>query len=77
MTDTCYIQKQSFGVVLILGAWNYPLQVCLCPLAGAIAGGNCALLKPSEVSPHTEAFLMKYIPEYLDKVGSEFIFKRI
>ena len=71
MTDTCYIQKQPYGVVFILGAWNYPLQLCLCPLAGAIAGGNCVLLKPSEVSSHTEQFLMKRIPEYLDKVRRE------
>lgn len=68
MTDTCYIQKQPYGVVLIMSAWNYPMQIALCPLAGAIAGGNCVVVKPSEVASHTEQFLVKYIPEYLDKV---------
>ncbi len=41
------------GVVLIIGPWNYPLGLMLTPLVGAIAAGNCALLKPSELAPHT------------------------
>jgi acyl-CoA reductase-like NAD-dependent aldehyde dehydrogenase len=40
-------------VALIIGPWNYPLQLLLSPLVGAIAAGNCAVLKPSEFAPHT------------------------
>ena len=51
--DECYIRREPFGVTLIMGAWNYPLQLVLGPLVGAIAAGNCAVLKPSELSPAT------------------------
>jgi acyl-CoA reductase-like NAD-dependent aldehyde dehydrogenase len=44
-------------VALILGPWNYPVQLLLAPLVGAIAAGNCAVLKPSELAPHTAAAL--------------------
>jgi aldehyde dehydrogenase (NAD+) len=43
------------GVVLIMGPWNYPLQLVLMPLVGALAAGNCAIVKPSEFAPHTAA----------------------
>lgn len=42
--DDCSIQRQPFGVVLIIGAWNYPLQLILLPLIGAIAAGACFCL---------------------------------
>ncbi|CAG9831125.1 unnamed protein product [Diabrotica balteata] len=64
--DSVYILHDPYGVVLILGAWNYPLQLSLSPVAGAIAAGNCVLLKPSEVAPATSKFLAEYIPKYLD-----------
>lgn len=69
------------GVVLIIAPWNYPLNLLLMPLVGAISGGNCALLKPSEVAPATANVIEKMIseifpPEYI-KVsqgeGSEII----
>jgi aldehyde dehydrogenase (NAD+) len=47
------IYPEPLGVVLIMGAWNYPFQLIIAPLIGAIAAGNCALLKPSELVPHT------------------------
>ena len=50
-----------YGVVLIIGAWNYPLHLTLGPLAGAIAAGNCAVIKPSEISPHTEGYPRKQV----------------
>jgi aldehyde dehydrogenase (NAD+) len=50
-----FVIPEPFGVALIIGAWNYPLQLLLCPLVGAIAAGNCAVLKPSEFAPHTAA----------------------
>jgi aldehyde dehydrogenase (NAD+) len=48
-----YIYKEPLGVVLIIGPWNYPLQLLLAPLVGALAAGNAAVLKPSELAPRT------------------------
>lgn len=62
-----YTQHDPLGVVLIIGAWNYPLQLTLVPLVGALAGGNCAVLKPSELSPKTAETLEKLWPKYFDK----------
>lgn len=61
-----HIRKEPFGVCLIIGAWNYPLLLALQPMVGAIAAGNCVLLKPSEVSCATAELLQKLIPKYLD-----------
>lgn len=57
---------QPQGVVLILAPWNYPLQLLLVPLCGALAAGNCAVLKPSELAPFTSALLATLLPRYLD-----------
>jgi aldehyde dehydrogenase (NAD+) len=57
-----YIYREPLGIALIVGPWNYPLQLLLAPLAGAIAAGNCAVLKPSEFAPVT-ASVMKTIIE--------------
>ncbi len=54
------------GVVLIISPWNYPLQLALTPLVGAIAAGNCAVVKPSAKSPHTAAMLQKIVAECFD-----------
>ena len=48
-----WVQPEPFGVALILGPWNYPAQLLLTPLVSAVAAGNCAVLKPSELAPHT------------------------
>jgi len=45
------IRKEPLGVALIMGSWNFPYFVCLKPLANAIATGNCAIIKPSELGP--------------------------
>jgi aldehyde dehydrogenase (NAD+) len=58
-----YIYKEPLGVVLIIGPWNYPLQLLLAPLIGAIAGGNCCVLKPSEFAPATANVIWKLIAE--------------
>ncbi|XP_072561048.1 aldehyde dehydrogenase family 3 member B1 isoform X2 [Paramormyrops kingsleyae] len=63
--DDCFVRREPLGVVLIIGAWNYPLQLILLPLIGAISAGNCAVVKPSEVSPATEKLLAELIPKYL------------
>ncbi|GLX80087.1 aldehyde dehydrogenase [Thalassotalea insulae] len=61
-----YIQPEPQGTVLIIGAWNYPLQLVLAPLVAVISAGNCAILKPSELAPATSALLAKLVPQYLD-----------
>jgi aldehyde dehydrogenase (NAD+) len=55
------VQMQPRGVVLILGPWNYPVQLCLVPLVSAIAAGNAAVLKPSEMAPATSAVLDRLV----------------
>ncbi|XP_041365280.1 aldehyde dehydrogenase, dimeric NADP-preferring-like [Gigantopelta aegis] len=64
--DTCYIKSEPYGVVLILGAWNYPIQLSLLPLIGALSAGNCAILKPSEISQNCAQLIEQLIPKYLD-----------
>lgn len=65
--DDVLIQKDPRGVVLVLGAWNYPLQLTLMPVAGAIAAGNCVIIKPSEVSSASAEMMAELIPKYLDQ----------
>ncbi|QWU16583.1 aldehyde dehydrogenase (NAD+) [Paenibacillus sophorae] len=48
-----YIYSEPYGSALILAPWNYPFQLAAAPLIGAIAAGNCAVLKPSELTPRT------------------------
>lgn len=62
-----YIQPEPLGTVLIIGAWNYPYQLVIAPLIAAIAAGNCAVIKPSELSPNTSAIIAELIGKYLDK----------
>jgi acyl-CoA reductase-like NAD-dependent aldehyde dehydrogenase len=66
MPARAFVQREPLGVVLIIGAWNYPLQLCLAPLVGALAGGNCAVIKPSELAPATSKLLSSSLPRYLD-----------
>lgn len=70
------IYRDPLGVVLIIAPWNYPLQLCLNPLVGAIAGGNCAVIKPSELAPATAAITEKIVQEtfaaeYIDIVQGD------
>ncbi len=68
MLDTASILPQPYGLVLIMGAWNYPIFINLMPLVGALAAGNAVLLKPSEVAPATEKLFAELIPKFLDEV---------
>lgn len=61
-----WIQPEPLGVVLVIGAWNYPLQLSLAGMSAAITAGNCVIIKPSELAPATSAALAKIVPEYLD-----------
>lgn len=65
--DDCFIRREPLGVVLIIGAWNYPLQLIILPLVGAIAAGNCVVVKPSEISQAMEKLLAELIPKYLSE----------
>ncbi len=60
------IHAEPLGVVLIVAPWNYPLQLLLTPLVGAIAAGNCVVLKASEFAPATAAVMKKMITEFFD-----------
>lgn len=71
-----WVQPEPLGVVLIIGPWNYPFQLLMSPLMGAIAAGNCAILKPSEHAPATSrvvAALIKdtFAPEYITVMEGE------
>ena len=64
------VLKEPLGVVLIIGPWNYPFQLLINPLIGAIAAGNCVVLKPSEFASATDAVMKNIIedvfsPEYI------------
>ncbi len=61
-----WVQYDPLGVVLIIGPWNYPVYLSLGPLVAALAAGNCAVLKPSELAPATSALLATLVPLYLD-----------
>ncbi|MCV7412378.1 aldehyde dehydrogenase [Mycobacterium florentinum] len=61
-----WVQYDPLGVVLIIGPWNYPLYLSLAPLVAAVAAGNCAVIKPSELAPATSALLAKLLPLYVD-----------
>ena len=61
------IYKEPFGTVLIISPWNYPYQLAFAPLIGAIAAGNTAVLKPSELTPHTSAITKEIVEADFDK----------
>ena len=57
------IYRNPYGQVLIISPWNYPFNLAIVPLIGAISGGNTVVLKPSEYSPHTSAIIKKILSE--------------
>lgn len=61
-----WTEPQPLGTVLIIAPWNYPVQLLLAPLVGAIAAGNTVVLKPSELAPATSAVLADLVPKYVD-----------
>ena len=61
-----FIMREPLGVVLIIGPWNYPFNLLMTPLVGAIAAGNCVVLKPSELAPATEAVMQLIIENTFD-----------
>jgi len=67
---SAYIKPEPLGVVLIISPWNYPFSLLISPLVGAIAAGNCSIVKPSEISSHTSDILCEIIE---DAFASEYI----
>jgi aldehyde dehydrogenase (NAD+) len=61
-----YIMYEPYGTVLVIGPFNYPFQLVIEPLIGAMAAGNCAILKPSESTPNISALVKKLIDETFD-----------
>lgn len=67
--DVVSIRKDPFGVVLVMGAWNYPFVLTLKPVLSALAAGNTVIIKPSEVSSASAQFMADNLPKYLDNVS--------
>lgn len=63
---TARIMPEPLGLALIIAPWNYPVQLLLSPLVGALAAGNCAVLKPSELTPHTSDALAELVRRHMD-----------
>lgn len=61
-----YQLPEPLGTALIIGAWNYPFQLVFAPLIAAVAAGNCAVLKPSELAPEVSKLIADIVPQYLD-----------
>ena len=62
-----WIYQEPYGNILIISPWNYPFQLAICPLIGAIAAGNNVTLKPSELSPKTAEIIYKIVTGIFDK----------
>lgn len=65
--SSSYIKYEPKGVVLIISPWNVPINLTFGPLVGALAAGNCVILKPSELTPHTSAMMTKVVREIFDE----------
>ena len=61
-----YVVPEPLGVALVIAPWNYPFQLSLGPVVGALAAGCCAVIKPSEIAPATSRVLAELVPKYLD-----------
>ena len=61
-----WVQYDPLGVVLIIGPWNYPFFLCMSPLVAAVAAGDAAVIKPSEMAPATSELIARLVPQYLD-----------
>lgn len=61
------MRRYPYGLSLIIGTWNYPVNLVLLPLVGAISGGNCAVIKTSELAPKTSAMMRRLISETFEQ----------
>ncbi len=62
-----WVEYEPYGVVLVIGAWNFPFALTLGPAVGALAAGNTVVLKPSEMAPASSALMAELVPRYLDQ----------
>jgi aldehyde dehydrogenase (NAD+) len=62
-----FIQYEPKGVCLIISPWNYPFSLAVGPLVSALAAGNCAIIKPSELTPHVSAVIKKMVSEIFEE----------
>lgn len=67
MPGRASLVREPLGTVLIIAPWNYPVQLLLAPLIGALAAGNTVVLKPSEVAGEVSDLLAQLVPQYLDR----------
>ncbi len=63
---SAWIYPEPYGIILIIGPWNFPFLLMIAPLIGAIAAGNCAVLKPSELAPATSSLLARLVADTFD-----------
>ena len=68
-----FVMQEPLGVVLVISPWNYPFQLLLTPLAGAMAAGNCVVLKSSEFAPATSVIMKQLIEEHFDSNYIRFV----
>lgn len=64
LPGSSFLKPEPYGNTLIIAPWNYPFQLAIGPLVGAIAAGNCAIIKPSEISTHTENVIQRLINDH-------------
>eukprot|EP01138_Halocafeteria_seosinensis_P012976 gb/GECG01013254.1/.p1 GENE.gb/GECG01013254.1/~~gb/GECG01013254.1/.p1 ORF type:complete len:513 (+),score=67.65 gb/GECG01013254.1/:1-1539(+) len=67
------IIREPLGVVCIIGPWNFPIQLLVCPLVAALAAGNACVMKPSELAPYCAKLLEELIPRYVDTDAVAFV----
>ena len=64
-----FLLSEPYGTVLMISPWNYPFQLAMVPLIGAIAAGNTVILKPSESAPYTSKILINVLSNVFQKNG--------
>lgn len=67
LTDNAEIRYESYGLLLNISPWNFPFNLAIAPIIGAVAAGNCCVIKPSEMTRNTAAVLKFLVDKYLDK----------
>ena len=66
LPSASYIYREPLGVVCVIATWNYPVALSLMPLVGALAGGNCTIMKLSNMAEHYSPLMASLLPKYLD-----------
>ncbi len=67
LLDGTFIRREPYGVCLVLGAWNYPVQLTFAPVVGALAAGNAVFIKPSELAPSVAELARKLVAAHMDR----------